>query len=179
MRIKSKIIILFTSIIIMCLSSFPVLAQDKPEGTLISSECVNYSDGTSSVENIYIQVPNPLHSSLFAVPGKLQGSTYGSDTFTKTKNWYSGLNGNGSLIVSAQVTASFDWNSSTKKVKVYNAEGEVTDDTGGDISNEKITTSGNNTSKAKATFSFKRTTNLGFSNNYSISLSCNSKGTDS
>ena len=163
----------------MCLSSFPALAQDKPDGTLISSECINYSDGTSSVENIYIQVQNPLNSSLIAMPNKLQDSTYGSDTFTKTKNWYSGLYGNGSLIVSAQVTASFDWNSSAKKVKVYNAEGEVTDDTGGDISNEKITTSGNNTSKAKATFSFKRTTSLGFSNNYSISISCNSKGADS
>lgn len=87
----------------MCLSSFPPLAQDKPEGILISSERINYSDGTSSVENIYTQSQNPLNSSLFAMPSKLLDSTYGSDTFTKTKSWYSGLNGNGSLIVSAQL----------------------------------------------------------------------------
>lgn len=46
----------------------------------------------------------------------------------------------------------------------------------GKTSNEKTATSGNNTSKATATFSCKITTNNVIHN---VSISCNYKGTDS
>ena len=81
-----------------------------------------------------------------------------------------------------QVTASFDCNSSTQKVRVYDAVGKITYNQGGSsspITNESVTTSGNNTKKAKATYSFTRTTDLGFSHNYSVSVACDYNGKQS
>ena len=105
-------------------------------------------------------------------------ATFGTDTFTKTKDWHTGLSGNGALIISLSVTGTFDWDSTTKKVKVYDVSGEVVDVNGGDISDEKTSTSGNNTSKATGTFSCKRTIWSG-STTYKVSISCNYKGTNS
>ena len=133
------------------------------KGTLISENIVNYEDGTSSVERVYIQ---NLPSSR---------ATFGTDTFTKTKDWHTGLGGNGALLISLSVTGTFDWDSTTKKVKVYDVSGEILE-VNGKTSDEKTATSGNNTSKATATFSCKRTTN---NVTYKVSISCNYKGTDS
>ena len=94
------------------------------------------------------------------------------------EDWHSGLSGNGALIISLSVTGTFDWDSSTKKVKVYDVSGEVVDVNGGDISDKKTSTSGNNTSKATGTFSCKRTIWSG-STTYKVSVSCNYKGTNS
>ncbi|WP_077612398.1 hypothetical protein [Clostridium sp. Marseille-P2415] len=175
MERRSRFIVVLVLALFMCFHAVPAMASEAPQGTLVSVEYENYPDGTSSVEKTYVQVHTAPYGLLYATPY----AAYGTDTFTKTKDWHTGLGGNGSLIVSAQVTATFDWNSSTKKVKVYDAEGEVTYYAGGDITNEKTTTSGNNSRKATGKFSFKRTTDLGFSSNYSVSVSCNYKGTDS
>lgn len=141
-------------------------ASEFSKGILVSEDIVNYEDGTSSVERVYIQnVPSSR-------------ATFGTDTFTKTKDWHTGLSGNGALIISLSVTGTFDWDSTTKKVKVYDVSGEVVDVNGGDISDEKTSTSGNNTSKATGTFSCKRTIWSG-STTYKVSISCNYKGTNS
>lgn len=63
------------------------------KGILVSENIVNYEDGTSSVERVYIQnLPSAR-------------ATFGTDTFTKTKDWHSGLSGNGALIISLSVTS--------------------------------------------------------------------------
>lgn len=141
-------------------------APTQKQGYLVSSETYDNGDGTYSVEKVYTK-----HSPTF-----YSTELYGTDEFTKVKeDW---LN-TGTLLVSYQVTATFDWDTSTKKVKVYDEVGEITYNQGGDITKEKTVLSGNNTSKATAKYSFTRTTNLGFSKNYSVSISCNYKGTDS
>lgn len=136
---------------------------------MINVEYQNYPDGTYSVEKTYVK-----HNNLI---GTMSATSSGTDTFTKTKEWYASKGM--SLVCSAEVTATFDWDTSTKKVQVYDAEGEVLENDGADLTNEKTTTSGNNKRKATAKFSFTRTTNLGFTHNYSVRVSCNYKGTDS
>ena len=138
----------------LCIPSMAAMAAVSPEeqpspeeqlGYLISSKTYDNGDGTYSVEKIYTK-----HS-----PAFYSTELYGTDEFTKVKE--DKLN-TGSLLVSYQITATFDWDTRT---------------------NEKTGVSGNNTSKATAKYSFTRTTNLGFSKNYSVSVSCNYKGTDS
>ena len=145
----------------LCIPSMAAMAAVSPEeqpspeeqlGYLISSKTYDNGDGTYSVEKIYTK-----HS-----PAFYSTELYGTDEFTKVKE--DKLN-TGSLLVSYQITATFDWDTRTKKVKVYNQKGELTYNQGGDITNEKTGVSGNNTSKATAKYSFTRTTNLGFSKN--------------
>lgn len=135
-------------------------------GYLVSTNRYDNGDGTYSVESIYTEHTPSFYAS----------EMYGTDTFTKVKE--NRLN-TGALIVTYQVTATFDWDTRTNKVKVYDEKGELTYNQGGDITNEVTATSGNNTSKATAKYSFTRTTNLGFSKDYSVSISCDYKGKDS
>lgn len=168
---KFKGILVFVFALLMCATTIPTMAAESAKGKLINVEYQTYPDGTSSVEKTYVKT-NDIKSA------KGSGS-YGTDIFTKTKEWHTGLHGNMSVICAAEISATFDWDTRTKKVKVYDVEAEVTDDCGGDISDEKTTTSGNNSKKATAKFKFKRTTSLGFTQKYALSLSCNYKGKDS
>lgn len=172
-KIMKKVFrVLFTVVLslALCIPSMaammpPVRPTQEP-GYLISSETYDNGDGTYSVEKVYTKHTPTFYST----------ELFGTDEFTKVKE---DRLKTGSLIVSYQVTATFDWDTRTKKVKVYNEVGELTYNQGGDITKEKTVQSGNNTSKATAKYSFTRTTSLGFSNNYSVSISCNYKGVDS
>lgn len=173
MKKIEKIITSLILIVTLCMPTIMVMAEESNSpNVLISTKRIDNPDGSYSIENVYVS-----HRPSF------YATTYGTDTFTKEKNDYSGLAGNGSLLVTYEVTGTFDWNSSTKKVKVYDVSGDVTYNQGGKIKNKKTTTSGNNTSKATGKYSFTRVINPGTglenSTNYSISISCNYKGKDS
>lgn len=161
-RVKS--IVAMVLAVVMCLPAIVATAAESPtsKGHQVSVEIVNYEDGTSSVERIYT-THNPNSR-----------ATFGTDTYTKEKEWHTGLAGNGSVMIKCSVTASFDWDSTTKKVTVYDEAGEVIEVAGGEIT-ESITTSGNNTSKAKATFTAKRKIWSG-TKSYPVTVSCTYKG---
>lgn len=142
------------------------LKDSTQYGYLVSTKTYDNGDNTYSIEKVYTK-----HS-----PDYYKTELYGTDEFTKVKE--DRINPN-TLLVSYQVTATFDWDTRTKKVRVYDEVGEVTYNQGGDITNEKTSISGNNKSKATAKYSFTRKIYMGFSQNYSVSISCNYKGKDS
>lgn len=142
------------------------LIYDENYGFLISSQKVLDEDGGYTIEKTYTNHSPDFYSS----------RSYGTDTFTKTQEKYTTGN---ILIIRYQVTATFDWNNETKITRVYKASGKVTYNQGGEISNESTTTSGSETKKSSATYSFTRTTDLGFSTDYSVKVSCDYNGNNS
>lgn len=139
------------------------IVYDENYGFLVSSQTTQDPDGGYTVEKIYTN-----HS-----PAFYASRAYGTDTFTKSEEKYTTGN---VLLVRYQVTATFDWNSETKITRVYHPSGKITYNQGGDITNESVTTKGSETKKSSATYSFTRTTNLGFSHDYSVTVSCDYNG---
>lgn len=82
------------------------------------------------------------------------------------------------------MTATFSWDVVSKKVTVSDAYDNITykngESYGADYTNEKTTTSGNNTSKATAKFFFTRSPKENTTSyNHYVTVSCNYKGTES
>ncbi|MTK06548.1 MAG: hypothetical protein F8N38_05610 [Hungatella sp.] len=180
----------FACILSMNMISFGATSEKndslEKNRVLISYDRVDNGDDTYTIERTYRHINSPEKKLTQSVESSLlaRGNTYGSDRFTKEANTYSLRAGSGTLICSYQVSASFDWDVNSRKVTVYDEEGEITyydtDDYYASYTNEKTVTSGNNTSKASAKFSFTRkpkgnTTKY----NHYVTISCNYKGTDS
>lgn len=167
-----KIRTILITLLLMIVLSIPAMAADEDTlGALISVEYINNQDGTYAIEKVYIN-----HR-----PSYYADKMYGTDTFTKTKEVHTGASDKTPLVASFKVTGTFDWNTSTKKVTVYDVKGEVTS-VSGTAKNKKTSTSGNGTTKATGKFTFDRTYTAidgTKTDSYSISISCDYKGKNS
>ncbi len=132
-------------------------------GYLVSSERIDNEDGTYFIENIYVNKPLSYFRSDIAAT-----ATYTKENIAKSNA--------GRIFMKYQVTATFHWDYLDQTVEVWDPVGEVTYLESGKISNEQVTTSGNNTKKASATFSFTRSTTVGYSNNHSVTVHCDYQG---
>lgn len=155
-------------------STFPVLASsysflpttmqelkqqdpgpDSTCGVLISEHWAYENDGTPYVERIYVK-NLPLRASNYA-------------HYTKTKSY--GATG------SVQVEADFSWNSSSKTAYSANAIGKYNQ--GGGVSgtrNPRVSTKGNGTNQASASYSIEVNRNLGGWATYQVTLYCDYNG---
>lgn len=170
-----KIRKVFITFILMFLLSIPTMtaiaADENVSAVLISVEHIDNQDGTYSIEKVYTN-----HQ-----PSYYADKMYGTDTFTKVKEVHTGASDKTPLITSFEIKGTFDWNTSTKKVKVYNVKGKVTY-VSGTAKNEKTSTSGNGTTKATGKFTFDRTYKSidgTKTDSYSVSISCDYKGKNS
>lgn len=139
---------------------------DLSKGALVSEVWSTEEDGTPYVERTYVKysIPNPMKSA--------RAASSGSARYTKTKSY--GATG------AVEVSADFEWDSAAKTVYASGEDGALTNSSGiSDVENEQTSTSGNGTSKATVKFSCRVNRNIGGWTTYSVSVSCNYKGSKS
>ncbi len=174
-----KVVGMFAACLLICLMSFTAFASEgsvnneKEDRVLVSTSRIDHEDGTYTIERVY------KHNNMSSRSGDS-----GTDTYTREASTYSLGSHRGTLICTYEVTATFSWDVASKKVTVSDAYGNITykngESYGADYTNEKTTTSGNNTSKATAKFSFTRSPKENTTSyNHYVTVSCNYKGTES
>jgi hypothetical protein len=132
---------------------------DAAKGILISEEWGFDENGEPYVERTYVKPQNP----------RLR--VHDSKDVTKTR-----VCGTGSAKMTVELSASFEWDSSDKRVEVYDVEGQVTDMDGVyEVCDEETVISGNGTSKATATYTCKGYKAIGYVPG-KINISCNYNG---
>lgn len=160
-----KVIKMLMSLMLICIVANPVfLVKADTKGVLVETKRINYDDGTYLIEKTYIS----------SKVGRLRSRGVSTKTFTKSKDWK--YMANGTVYLSATMSADFSWNPSASKVTASNVVGQITYLDGGKISNEKTSISGNNTRKVTATYSFTRKPTFSAAKTHSISISCDYKG---
>ena len=131
-------------------------------GYLVSVNKVEFDDGSYLIEKTYVDNLDVYYG---RASGVAEYVKQGQHSLPET------------LLVSYEVRATFSWNSSNKSVYVYGESGKVTYNQGNaTISNESLNVSGNGGKIAKVKYKLTRTTNLGFSQNYGISVGCGYNG---
>ncbi len=154
------IVSLFSANVSAEIKNMENFGKDISKMYLLSTKRIDREDGSYIIEKTYVDKPFTLYSTI----GTVSYVKRGSAVLPKT------------VLVEYEVEGTFNWDSKNKTVTVSSSSGRVTYNQGGDITGEEVTTHGNGSRRARVNYKFKRTTNLGFSTNYSISVGCDSKG---